>query len=65
MTAHADRELAIFDSFVRLSGLPIDRGSIEKRNGPDIWCRHEVEGPVAFELSEVIRSCRRRIQRAA
>lgn len=52
-TAHGDRELAVFADFMQRSGLPIDPLSVKKCDGPDIRCTHAVEGPIAFELSEV------------
>jgi len=48
-------ELEVFGRFLELSGLPIDPTSVEKRlpPEPDILCRHETEGIVAFELVEM------------
>ncbi len=48
-------EIEVFRRFLELSGLPIDSSSIEKRlpPEPDILCRHDTEGIVAFELVEM------------
>lgn len=48
-------ETEVFRRFLELSGLPIDPSSIEKRlpPEPDILCRHDTEGMVAFELVEM------------
>lgn len=50
------RELTIFSRFSEVSGLPIKPDSIEKRKPPepDILCTIEGEGPVAFEMVEII-----------
>lgn len=55
-TEHDERELAIFEIFVRTSSLPVFPGSILKRPPPepDILCDVEGEGPVAFELGEIL-----------
>jgi hypothetical protein len=47
-------ELAVFERFVRLRGLRVLAGSIEKRlpPEPDIRCVIEDDGPVAYELTE-------------
>ncbi len=49
------RELEVFREFARLSGLSVDLGTLEKRipPEPDLLCRHDVEGPLAFELVEL------------
>lgn len=49
-------ELAVFNSFIEASGLPIIPNSIEKTDppAPDILCEHESEGKIAFELVELI-----------
>lgn len=51
----ARRELAVFADFVRLSGVPIDLASVEKRlpPEPDLLCTHNSDGPMAFELVEL------------
>lgn len=48
-------ETEVFRRFLGFSGLPIDPSSIEKRlpPEPDILCRHDTEGMVAFELVEM------------
>lgn len=48
-------ELLFFRRFARLSGLPLDAANAEKRRPPepDILCKHEGEGLVAFELVEI------------
>jgi hypothetical protein len=48
-------ELATFERFVDQSRLAIDVASIEKKNPPhpDILCRHQTEGLLAFELVEL------------
>jgi hypothetical protein len=50
-----DRELKVFLDFVRVSGLPIDQGTVQKRTPPepDILCRHSADGYLAFELVEL------------
>jgi hypothetical protein len=50
------RELKIFSTFAKACGLPIQPNSIEKRQPPepDILCMIEGEGPVAFEMVEII-----------
>lgn len=50
-----NKEIEIFNRFVKLSKLPIDLSSIEKRmpREPDILCTHLQEGPLAFELAEI------------
>jgi hypothetical protein len=49
------REIEIFSRFISASKLPIDLGTIEKREPPqpDILCTHLDDGPVAFELVEI------------
>jgi hypothetical protein len=51
----AQVEIAIFMEFLRETALPIDSGSIEKRNPPepDIYCSHAEEGALYFELVEM------------
>jgi hypothetical protein len=53
---HSSREMIIFSRFAAVSGLPIRPGSIEKCQPPepDILCTIEDEGPVAFEMVEII-----------
>ena len=48
-------ELRVFAGFVKISGLPIDLASVEKRlpPEPDLLCVHATEGAVAFELVEL------------
>lgn len=50
-----DREREIFLKFLKLSRLPFNSETIEKRNPPepDILCEHNEEGPIAFELVEL------------
>ncbi len=52
----AARERAIFTEFVNVAGLPVLSRSIESRPEPepDILCELRGEGPVAFELGELI-----------
>lgn len=52
----AEGERAIFAEFVRAAHLPVRLGSITSRPSPepDIRCEVEGEGPVAFELGEVV-----------
>ncbi len=51
----ASREKQIFLDFIKESCLPIDAASVESRSPsePDILCRHEEEGFIAFELVEL------------
>jgi hypothetical protein len=51
----ASRELRVFVEFLEKSWLPVDRQSIESRRPPepDILCRHEQKGFIAFELVEL------------
>ena len=53
---HQCREIKIFSRFAKSCGLLIRRDSIEKRNPPepDIRCTLTDEGPVAFEMVELI-----------
>lgn len=53
---HSSREMKIFSRFAAVCGLPIRPGSIEKCQPPepDILCTVEGEGPVAFEMVEII-----------
>lgn len=48
-------ELRVFADFVRLTGLPINLASLEKRlpPEPDLLCLHNHEGKIAFELVEL------------
>ena len=50
------RELAVFHEFAQRCGLSVVSGSIENRDPPepDICCKIEGEGPVAFELVELV-----------
>lgn len=50
-----EAEVAVFLRFLEASHWPIDRDSVEKRSPPepDIWCTHQSEGAVAFELVEM------------
>jgi len=54
-TDKAKRELVVFTEFVRVSGIPIDLDTVEKRwpPEPDLLCLHQTEGEVAFELVEL------------
>lgn len=49
-------EIEVFGQFVQAAMLRVEQGSIQKRNPPepDILCHVEGEGPVAFELVELI-----------
>lgn len=49
------RELAIFSIFLKRSSIPIDPNTVETRKPPepDILCRSENEGLIAFELVEL------------
>ena len=51
----ASIELAVFRDFVRIAALPVDSDSVEKRSPPepDVLCRIEGLGQVAFELVEL------------
>lgn len=53
---HAEQELRIFSAFVNAAQLPVDNASVEKRKlpEPDIRCILSGEGPVAFELVELV-----------
>ena len=53
---HGLRERKIFLRFAEVCGLAVQPDSIEKRKSPepDILCTIEGEGPVAFEMVEVI-----------
>lgn len=48
-------EIDVFLRFLELSQLPIDRNSVEKRfpPHPDLSCKHQSEGELAFELVEI------------
>jgi hypothetical protein len=50
----AQIELVVFARFVRLSGLPVQENSIQKRRPPepDILCELQSQGQIAFELAE-------------
>ena len=52
------KELKVFAAFAEVAKLRIIPNTIQKTDPPkpDIWCRLEREGPVAFELVEVIDS---------
>lgn len=52
----AAAERAVFAEFARVSGLPILLDSVDSRDPPepDILCDVEGEGPVAFELGEIV-----------
>ncbi len=49
-------ERETFSLFAQVCRLPIQPDSIQKRNPdePDILCQVSMEGPVAFEMGEVI-----------
>lgn len=53
---HGKKELAVFRLFAPACGLPIELSSVEKRNPPepDILCYVDGEGPVAFEMVELV-----------
>jgi hypothetical protein len=53
---HDDKEIPLFRLFAPVCGLPIEPASIEKREPPepDILCHVTGEGPVAFELIELV-----------
>ena len=53
---HGLREKKIFSLFAEACALPVRPESIEKRNPPepDILCEIKGEGPVAFEMVELI-----------
>lgn len=53
--AQAIREFGAFERFIKLGLLPIDPNTVEKRPDPepDILCRIEGQGMVAFELAEL------------
>ena len=64
----AERERWIFEEFAGRAGLMVVPGSVESRlpPEPDILCRIEDQGPVAFELVELIdQGLARSIARAA
>ena len=48
-------EVRALADFIALAGLPIPVQSIEKRHPPepDLLCKHDVEGKIAFELVEL------------
>jgi hypothetical protein len=56
MDPHTRKELAVFSDFALASGLRVVEGSVEKRPPPepDVLCEIEAEGPVAFELLELV-----------
>jgi hypothetical protein len=49
------RELAVFSTFLLRSAIPIDPNTVEVRKPPepDILCRSQHEGLIAFELVEL------------
>ena len=49
-------ELNVFEEFRKRSGLPIDPASVEKRDPPepDIFCKIDGQGGVAFELAALL-----------
>ena len=51
----AARDRRAFQEFISRSGLPIGPQSVESRRPPepDILCRHQDEGQIAFELAEI------------
>jgi hypothetical protein len=51
----AERERTVFLAFLHQSRLPINASSVESRRPPeaDIYCVHNDDGPVAFELAEL------------
>lgn len=51
----AERERAVFQAFIKASGLKIDPESVEscKPPRPDIVCFQENDGNIAFELVEI------------
>lgn len=53
---HDNKELPIFNLFAAACRLPIEPDSVEKRppSEPDILCTVTGEGPVAFELVELV-----------
>ncbi len=55
-TRKAKRELDVFRRFVSITALAIDPDSIRNRvpPAPDILCRHNTDGLVAFELVQLI-----------
>ena len=55
-TQQTDRELEVFGRFISIAGLPIDPDSVQKCDppAPDILCHHDTDGPVTFELAELI-----------
>lgn len=57
---HPQRELSVFTAFASICGLRVISESIEKRDSPepDILCQIEGEGPVAFELVELLDQAR-------
>ncbi len=58
MDRHGNREVAIFRRFAQVCSLQIQLDSIEKRDPlecePDILCKTQDEGTVAFEMGEVL-----------
>ena len=55
-TRQTDRELDVFSRFISAARLPINPDSVQKCDPPvpDILCRHKTDGPIAFELTELI-----------
>lgn len=55
-TQQTARELEVFARFISIARLPIDPDSVQKCDppAPDILCHHDTDGPLAFELTELI-----------
>lgn len=55
-TDHSKRELNVFSGFAAVCGLCIVPNSIEKREPPepDVLCQIQDEGPIAFEMVELL-----------
>jgi hypothetical protein len=53
--AKANREKRVFLKFLERSGLPVNSDSVLNRSPrePDILCRHNEQGFIAFELAEL------------
>lgn len=53
--AKGAREVAVFEKFLDVSGLAVERVSVEKRDPPepDIYCIHATCGRLAVELVEL------------
>lgn len=56
LALQSEREIDAFTRFASVAAIPIDPQSIEKRNPPepDILCCHLHDGPIAFELVELL-----------